>query len=344
MAGEDISAPIRDYTERIKSEFEQDSPDLDAINNLLLLAEERLKDSPLPEKDPTSAELGKLRNRWEKLSREAITTTTRANLIALFETTERILGSERAEEDLLPAVRELLADPQLTKLLDKNELESYSKRLKAIEVVHQRKRAGSESAVSTTGGVKRKNGKEPTQEKSTLSSGSETNSSRYDSSSNKQAPTQNNPSTSTWWPPFQFTLIGEGVTFPILLGRLWRLMIMTIACMVGLVKARAPAMERFAWLRKVRGWIERVPMPFWGATLAGIALYWMLDGWIVYGLANSLAMLSLAIYVAIDAIERTGVIKPEVVARVRRRGVWFPPIALLIAIVHVAIGGAWIVI
>lgn len=90
--------------------------------------------------------------------------------------------------------------------------------------------------------------------------------------------------------------------------------------------------------------IELVPMPMWGLLMAAVGLWWLLNGWIVWGLLPSAAMLGLATFTVIDIAERLGWVGPTAADAVRRLAIPLAATALGIAVLHVLLRGAWIIV
>jgi hypothetical protein len=140
------------------------------------------------------------------------------------------------------------------------------------------------------------------------------------------------------------SLFGGTLTNASLFSRVWQLLLLSGAVLVGLVKARAPVLNRFDRLARLRDKIETVPMPVWGLVLGLLAAWWLLQGWILFGLLVSLAMGAVALYVGVDTVEGVGILGAPAAAAIRSWGLPLLAGALAIGVLHLLIGGAWIVI
>jgi hypothetical protein len=85
-------------------------------------------------------------------------------------------------------------------------------------------------------------------------------------------------------------------------------------------------------------------MPVWGLVLGLLAAWWLLQGWILFGLLVSLAMGAVALYVGVDTVEGVGILGAPAAAAIRSWGLPLLAGALAIGVLHLLIGGAWIVI
>jgi len=145
-------------------------------------------------------------------------------------------------------------------------------------------------------------------------------------------------------PVWQITLFGNSGSQVGLFTVLWRLLLTTGGVLVVLVKAGVRGIRGWPRLGQLCDSIELVPMPMWGLLMAAVGLWWLLNGWIVWGLLPSAAMLALAGFVIIDLVERVGWVGPAAADLVRRLALPLAGTALGIALLHVVLRGAWIVI
>ncbi|MFM8581296.1 MAG: hypothetical protein ACKOFW_07315 [Planctomycetaceae bacterium] len=145
-------------------------------------------------------------------------------------------------------------------------------------------------------------------------------------------------------PVWQITLFGSSGSRVGLFTVLWRLLLTAGGVLVVLTKAGVRGVRSLPRVSQLCDSIELVPMPMWGLLMAAVGLWWLLNGWIVWGLLPSVAMLGLATFTVIDIAEKLGWVGPTAADAVRRMGIPLAATALGIALLHVLSRGAWIVI
>ncbi|MFN5297978.1 MAG: hypothetical protein ACK5HA_06735 [Planctomycetaceae bacterium] len=145
-------------------------------------------------------------------------------------------------------------------------------------------------------------------------------------------------------PVWQITLFGSSGSRVGLFTVLWRLLLTAGGVLVVLTKAGVRGVRSIPRVGQLCDSIELVPMPMWGLLMAAVGLWWLLNGWIVWGLLPSAAMLGLATFTVIDIAERLGWVGPTAADAVRRLAIPLAATALGIAVLHVLLRGAWIIV
>jgi hypothetical protein len=145
-------------------------------------------------------------------------------------------------------------------------------------------------------------------------------------------------------PVWQITLFGSSGSRVGLFTVLWRLLLTAGGVLVVLTKAGVRGVRSIPRVGQLCDSIELVPMPMWGLLMAAVGLWWLLNGWIVWGLLPSAAMLGLATFTVIDIAEKLGWVGPTAADAVRRLAIPLAATALGIAVLHVLLRGAWIVV
>lgn len=342
--------------------------DVLVVDNLLRLAEVSLEGVADDVAAPLRAELDTLRRQYEAdaLARQARLLAQR--LDRLFEEAELALGSiQTGGASTLRRIDQLLQESTTATAIGTETTERYRKRLALFRRVHEQKlkergtlevevpleedvipprspRSGrtGELAEQDDSATKGEAGRAATSARRRTS---DTATPAADQTAERQ-PTTNPTSDPTGWGSSitPISLFGGTLTNASLFSRLWQLLLLAGAVLVGLVKARAPVLNRFDRLAYLRDKIETVPMPVWGMVLGLLAAWWLLQGWILFGLLVSLAMGAVALYVGVDAVERVGILGAPAAEAIRKWGLPLLAAALGIGVLHLLIGGAWIVI
>jgi hypothetical protein len=342
--------------------------DVLVVDNLLRLAEVSLDEVADDVAAPLRAELDTLRRQYEAdaLARQARLLAQR--LDRLFEEAELALGSiQTGGASTLRRIDQLLQEASTTTAIGTETTERYRKRLALFRRVHEQKlkergtlevEVPLEDDASPARGARTGRTSELA-ERDDASAGSESGRAATpvrrrsgETATPAAGETVERPSTTTpisdptgWGSSVTpISLFGGTLTNASLFSRLWQLLLLSGAVLVGLVKARAPVLSRFDRLARLRDKIETVPMPVWGLVLGLLAAWWLLQGWILFGLLVSLAMGAVALYVGVDAVERVGILGAPAAAAIRNWGLPLLGVALAIGVLHLLIGGAWIVI
>ncbi|MFN9197782.1 MAG: hypothetical protein ACK5WR_06905 [Planctomycetaceae bacterium] len=342
--------------------------DVLVVDNLLRLAEVSLEDVAPDVAAPLRAELDTLRRQYESdtLARQARLLAQR--LDRLFEEAELALGSiQTGGASTLRRIDQLLQETSTATAIGTETTERYRKRLVLFRRVHEQKlkergtlevEVPLEEDASPTRGARSGRTTELTERDT---SGAESESGGAATTVRRRSgetvapvasetvgrqPTTTPTGDPTGWGSSitPISLFGGTLTNASLFSRLWQLLLLAGAVLVGLVKARAPVLNRFDRLARLREKIETVPMPVWGMVLGLLAAWWLLQGWILFGLLVSLAMGAVALYVGVDAVERVGILGAPAAAAIRNWGLPLLAAALAIGVLHLLIGGAWIVI
>ena len=341
--------------------------DVLVVDNLLRLAEGSLEEVAQDVAAPLRAELDTLRRQYEAdaLARQARLLAQR--LDRLFEEAELALGSvQTGGAATLRRIDQLLQEASTPTAIGAETTDRYRKRLALFRRVHEQKlkeRGTLEVEVPLV--------EDEPPARSTRSDRTSELPEREDSAPQGQAgrratpvrqrsgetapavndtgeprPSPSPTSEPTGWGSSvtPISLFGGTLTNASLFSRVWQLLLLSGAVLVGLVKARAPVLNRFDRLARLRDKIETVPMPVWGLVLGLLAAWWLLQGWILFGLLVSLAMGAVALYVGVDTVEGVGILGAPAAAAIRSWGLPLLAGALAIGVLHLLIGGAWIVI
>jgi hypothetical protein len=342
--------------------------DVLVVDNLLRLAEVSLDEVADDVAAPLRAELDTLRRQYEAdaLARQARLLAQR--LDRLFEEAELALGSiQTGGASTLRRIDQLLQEASTATAIGTETTERYRKRLALFRRVHEQKlkergtlevEVPLEDDASPARGARSGRTSELA-ERDDASAGAESGrpatpvrrrsgetATPVAGETVERQPTTTPISDPTGWGSSvtPISLFGGTLTNASLFSRLWQLLLLSGAVLVGLVKARAPVLSRFDRLARLRDKIETVPMPVWGLVLGLLAAWWLLQGWILFGLLVSLAMGAVALYVGVDAVERVGILGAPAAAAIRNWGLPLLGVALAIGVLHLVIGGAWIVI
>jgi hypothetical protein len=341
--------------------------DVLVVDNLLRRAEGSLEEVAQDVAAPLRAELDTLRRQYEAdaLARQARLLAQR--LDRLFEEAELALGSvQTGGAATLRRIDQLLQEASTPTAIGAETTDRYRKRLALFRRVHEQKlkeRGTLEVEVPLV--------EDEPPARSTRSDRTSELPEREDSAPQGQAgrtatpvrqrsgetapavndtgeprPSPSPTSEPTGWGSSvtPISLFGGTLTNASLFSRVWQLLLLSGAVLVGLVKARAPVLNRFDRLARLRDKIETVPMPVWGLVLGLLAAWWLLQGWILFGLLVSLAMGAVALYVGVDTVEGVGILGAPAAAAIRSWGLPLLAGALAIGVLHLLIGGAWIVI
>lgn len=338
--------------------------DVLVVDNLLRLAEVSLEGVADDVAAPLRAELDTLRRQYEAdaLARQARLLAQR--LDRLFEEAELALGSiQTGGASTLRRIDQLLQESSTATAIGTETTERYRKRLALFRRVHEQKlkeRGTLEVEVpleedappprnprsGRTGELAERDDSAPVDEAGRAATSARRRTSDTATPAADQTAERQPTNDPTGWGSgiTPISLFGGTLTNASLFSRLWQLLLLAGAVLVGLVKARAPVLNRFDRLAHLRDKIETVPMPVWGMVLGLLAAWWLLQGWILFGLLVSLAMGAVALYVGVDAVERVGILGAPAAEAIRKWGLPLLAAALGIGVLHLLIGGAWIVI
>jgi len=341
--------------------------DVLVVDNLLRLAEGSLEEVAQDVAAPLRAELDTLRRQYEAdaLARQARLLAQR--LDRLFEEAELALGSvQTGGAATLRRIDQLLQEASTPTAIGAETTDRYRKRLALFRRVHEQKLKERGTLEVEVPLVEDEPAARPTRSDRTSELPEREDSAPQGQAgrratpvrqrSGETAPAVNDtgeprPSPSPTSEPTGWgssvtpiSLFGGTLTNASLFSRVWQLLLLSGAVLVGLVKARAPVLNRFDRLARLRDKIETVPMPVWGLVLGLLAAWWLLQGWILFGLLVSLAMGAVALYVGVDTVEGVGILGAPAAAAIRSWGLPLLAGALAIGVLHLLIGGAWIVI
>ena len=341
--------------------------DVLVVDNLLRLAEGSLEEVAQDVAAPLRAELDTLRRQYEAdaLARQARLLAQR--LDRLFEEAELALGSvQTGGAATLRRIDQLLQEASTPTAIGAETTDRYRKRLALFRRVHEQKLKERGTLEVEVPLVEDEPAARPTRSDRTSELPEREDSAPQGQAgrratpvrqrSGETAPAVNDtgeprPSPSPTSEPTGWgssvtpiSLFGGTLSNASLFSRVWQLLLLSGAVLVGLVKARAPVLNRFDRLARLRDKIETVPMPVWGLVLGLLAAWWLLQGWILFGLLVSLAMGAVALYVGVDTVEGVGILGAPAAAAIRSWGLPLLAGALAIGVLHLLIGGAWIVI
>lgn len=348
VAGRGDVDEAREYVTKAQEHLAASDPLV--VDNLLRLAEAALDDVPVDQQLPLKAEIDELRKQFESdaLVRRARLLVQR--LDRLFEEAETTLGlMQGGGAATLRRIEQLLSEPESSKTLGAKYFEKYSKRLTLFRRAHERKlqERGADSAAALPVEVEAPES-DAHGEKTRLMPPTREEPSRKSRQPEQKAPQERNSTPaenpSTVLPPVEIYLFGGSLTNTSLFSRSWKLLVTLVAAFVGLVKANFTPLFQSARIARLRDYVSRVPMPMWGLLMTVMGLWWLFDGWIVYGLLVSTGMLGLALFTTVDALERVGLLGAPAAAGIRKLGLPIVATAVAVAVAHVFVGGAWVVV
>jgi len=341
--------------------------DVLVVDNLLRLAEASLEETADELAGPLRVEIATLRKQYESDAQARQARLLAKRLDRLFEEAELGLGSiQTGGASTLRRIEQLLQETSTATSIGEETTERYRRRLTLFRKVHEQKlreRGTLEVEVPPDEEPSRSRSARsaPAVEISESDETAEPTVTRTPAAARRrsaeaerlrevetgeQQPTSTPSNGGSGWGSnvTPISLFGGTLTNESLFTRLWRLLLMAGAVLVGLVKARAPVLDRYPRLARLRDKIETVPMPVWGLVLGLIAAWWLLQGWLLFGLLVSLAMGAVALYVGVDAVERVGILGGPAAAVIRKWGLPLLAAALAIALLHLMTGGAWIIV
>ncbi|MCY2962973.1 MAG: hypothetical protein NT069_04845 [Planctomycetota bacterium] len=331
------------------------------VDNLLRLAEAALDDAPLDQRGPLQTEVEALRKQYESDASVRSARLLAQRIERLFDEAVITLGTPRGGgEATLRRIEELLNEHGTAKALGVSFAEKYRQRLALFRRAHDRKlkdrgldiapgRALAMDAEDDESEVvpppvrrERSAVREPAPVKPSKTT------KRVQTQDSEAEPTQpvsdGGQTGTSSGPTTQFILFGGTLSNTSIFSRVWKLLLIAAAGFVALVKSDFAPIDKVARLSTIKDYISRVPPPMWGLLMAVIGVWWMVDGWIIYGLVVSLAMLSVATFMAIDVIERVGLLGAPAARSIRKYGRVIVLLALAVALTHLFVGGAWTVV
>lgn len=347
--------------------------DVLVVDNLLRLAEASLEDVADDQAGPLRIEISALRKQYESDAQARQARLLAQRLDRLFEEAELGLGSiQTGGASTLRRIEQLLQESATAVAIGEETTDRYRRRLSLFRKVHEQKirergtlevEAPLEETPPRTRGSRGERTAELPQADDGVTdeavaeppvtrtppstrrrSGEVERTSDIGIVERQPISTPSNGGSGWGSNVTPISLFGGTLTNESLFTRLWRLMLMAGAVLVGLVKARAPVLNRYERLARLRDKIETVPMPVWGLFLGLIAAWWLLQGWLLFGLLVSVAMGAVALYVGVDAVERVGILGSPAAAAIRQWGLPLLGTSMAIALLHLLTGGAWIVI